>query len=109
MTAGSAFDRLANHILESAEQIATRFEEGLSIVMRGTHSGEAPEQPTSNEFDHDVLMEMDEDMMGSPLEGIADGVLSDIISKQVSGPTEILGAFVCHNPDTPSRLLRTQS
>ena len=90
MTAASAFDRLANHILESAEQIATRFEEGLSIVMTGTLPGEAPapEQSTSKEFDHDdVLMEMDEDMMGSPLEGIADGVLSDIISKQVSGPT----------------------
>jgi hypothetical protein len=88
MTAASAFDRLANHILESAEQIATRFEEGLSIVMTGKLPGEAPEQQTSKEFDHDdVLMEMDEDMMGSPLEGIADGVLSDIMSKQVSGPT----------------------
>ena len=67
MTAASAFDRLANHILESAEQIATRFEEGLSIVMTGKLPGEAPEQQTSKEFDHDdVLMEMDEDMMGSP-------------------------------------------
>ncbi len=103
MTAGSAFDRLANHILESAEQIATRFEEGLSIVMTGKLSGEEPEQPTNKEFDHDeVLMEMDEDIMGSPLEGIADGVLSDIISKQVSGRTETLRAFVCHNPDAPT-------
>lgn len=77
------FERLTNHILESVEAVADRFEEGFAIVMTGKLPGEESEQQDPLGED-EVLMEMDEDMMGSPLEGIADGVLKDIMSSQVS-------------------------
>jgi hypothetical protein len=35
-------------------------------------------------IDDDEMMEIDEDMLGSPLEGIADSVLKDIMDNQVS-------------------------
>ena len=78
-----------NHILETADQIAARFDEGMSVVMTGKLPGAASEDATTTgrESVHDpddILMDMDEDMMGSPLEGIADGVLGKIMSKQVS-------------------------
>lgn len=87
MASEGTLERLVNHILESAEQIATRFEEGLSVVMTGKLPGEASEQSSTKDSfrdTDDILMDIDEDMMGSPLEGIADGVLGDIMSKQVS-------------------------
>jgi hypothetical protein len=87
MASEGTFERLVNHILESAEQIATRLEEGMSVVMNGKLPGEASEQSSAKDVfrdTDDILMDMDEDMMGSPLEGIADGVLGDIMSKQVS-------------------------
>lgn len=85
----SSFEKISNHILESAEHVATRLEEGLSVVMTGKLPGEEGAESTTTTQDYgdgveeDIMMEMDEDMMGSPLEGIADGVLSDIMSSQV--------------------------
>ncbi|KAI2489549.1 Transmembrane protein 18 [Fragilaria crotonensis] len=98
MASEGTFERLVNHILESAEQIATRFEEGMSVVMTGKLPGEASEQSSTKDSfgdTDDILMDMDEGMMGSPLEGIADGVLGDIMSKQSSPQTtmEHLDAF----------------
>mmetsp|Transcript_42774 Transcript_42774/g.48606 ORF Transcript_42774/g.48606 Transcript_42774/m.48606 type:complete len:245 (+) Transcript_42774:55-789(+) len=96
MGSESTFERLTNHILESAELVINRMEEGFSILM--------PEKPpetrdggaTGDGIPYDnTFMDMDEDMMGSPLEGIADGVLKDIMSSNIGPetPMEHLQAF----------------
>lgn len=90
MSSESSFESLTNKILESADLIANRVEEGIAAMMTGTLPGEigsqsgGPAQGNNPQLDDDdIMMEMDEDMIGSPLEGIADSVLSDIMSKQV--------------------------
>jgi hypothetical protein len=85
MPSESTFEKLANHVLESVEQVAARAEEGLALLMSGNlDGGDTAAGGNDGPFDNDdVTMEMDEDMIGSPLEGIADSVLSDIMSKQV--------------------------
>jgi len=88
MASESTFERLTNTVLESAEKIATRIEEGLSVILTGALPGEGVNTAgPKSEFtsdDEDIMTDIGEDMMGSPLEGIADGVLSDIMSKGVS-------------------------
>lgn len=98
------FNKLADEVLEASERISTRFEEGLSVLL----DGELPKGPESNsadgsfsqqevpisdfdDFDLDGLTEEEiqriiqtEMMDSSPLEGIADSVISDITSKQAS-------------------------
>ena len=91
MVSEGSFERIVNHILESADQLAARLEDGVSVLMTGKLP-ESEQSSTSNPNQHqqghhdvdDVLMEIDEDMMGSPLESMADGVLSDIMSRQVN-------------------------
>jgi hypothetical protein len=84
MPSESTLAKLANHVLESVELVAARAEEGLALLMAGSKVDGDQAGFDDGPFDNDdVTMEMDEDMIGSPLEGIADSVLSDIMSKQV--------------------------
>ena len=87
----SIFERVTNEILEASENIATRFEEGLSVLMTGSivdklNEGAPKSPPTGNEAIPDVDGEefMMDDDMGNPLPGIADSVLGDILKDQVS-------------------------
>lgn len=83
------FAKLANEVLQAAEHIVTRFDEGASALLHGklpdggANNGDSPD--VSDDFDlHDENdPPFDEDMAGSPLEGIAESVLSDIIGGQV--------------------------
>ena len=82
--------KLANEILDGAEKIADRFEEGLNIIMGAqstdsTGSGTPPESPPADhEFEGWDGMEDGEVMdESSPLAGIAQGVMEDIMSAQV--------------------------
>eukprot|EP00545_Synedropsis_sp_CCMP1620_P005938 CAMPEP_0119014614 /NCGR_PEP_ID=MMETSP1176-20130426/10051_1 /TAXON_ID=265551 /ORGANISM="Synedropsis recta cf, Strain CCMP1620" /LENGTH=241 /DNA_ID=CAMNT_0006967817 /DNA_START=41 /DNA_END=766 /DNA_ORIENTATION=+ len=92
MSSESTFERLTNNILKSADQIANRIEEGFAILSTGKLPGEEGSHQAEQSGDGDpladddqIMMEMDEDMIGSPLEGIADSVLSDLMANQ-SGP-----------------------
>jgi hypothetical protein len=88
--AEGTLERLANQILESVEQIANRVEEGFSVLLTGKLPGDQDQSSTRTPgnarmgIDDDEMMEIDEDMLGSPLEGIADSVLKDIMDNQVS-------------------------
>eukprot|EP00547_Thalassionema_nitzschioides_P002876 CAMPEP_0194200522 /NCGR_PEP_ID=MMETSP0156-20130528/1090_1 /TAXON_ID=33649 /ORGANISM="Thalassionema nitzschioides, Strain L26-B" /LENGTH=235 /DNA_ID=CAMNT_0038925529 /DNA_START=90 /DNA_END=797 /DNA_ORIENTATION=- len=98
MASEGAFARLTNQILETADKAANVIDEGLSIMMTGKikEDGAPTEEPLTGDLpDDDILTEMDEDMMGSPLEGIADGVLKDIMSSNIGPqtPMEHLSAF----------------
>lgn len=84
--AEGVFARIANEVLEAAEHIVTRVDEGVAAIMHGSlpHDGASSHNIDSDpaaDADYDPLM--DEDMEGSPLEGIADSVLSDIMGGQV--------------------------
>jgi hypothetical protein len=79
----STMEGWLNHLMQSVEQVANRMEDGISVIMTGKLS--SSEVPTNDPLDIDdnTLLDMDESMMGSPLEGIANEVMKDIISNQV--------------------------
>lgn len=81
--AEGVFAKLANQVLEAAEQIVARVDEGVSVLMHGelpTAARGNIMDPGASDFDIDYI---DEDMAGSPLEGIAESVLGDIMGGQV--------------------------
>mmetsp|Transcript_8114 Transcript_8114/g.9803 ORF Transcript_8114/g.9803 Transcript_8114/m.9803 type:complete len:266 (+) Transcript_8114:88-885(+) len=98
------FERIANEVIETAERAAQVLDEGLSIVMSGgaddagsssttdakVPSGTPP--PQDFHMGEDIMdgMDMDEmaQMMGesSPLQGIAEGVIGDIMANSASQP-----------------------
>jgi hypothetical protein len=108
MAAENFLTKMANEVLQAADNVATRMEEGLSVIMTGGLPNEGAAAGDSNagsnipvqeeeEFDmkdfpeFDNLSEeeiqriiQDEMMQNSPLAGIADSVLGDIVSGQVS-------------------------
>lgn len=81
---------------ESCEEIIRVFEEGASILMGLTKgdvesdlsSSTGNSAGTSNDYvaNDDMIIGEDEDISGmkSPLDGIAEGVLEDILQNQVS-------------------------
>jgi hypothetical protein len=97
--AESFFSKLANDVFEATEQIATRFEEGLNVLMTGDLPGSAKQESHQeisepmdilNEEDLENLSEEEvqnllrqEMMENSPLEGIADSVIGDIMKNKV--------------------------
>ena len=109
MTKESLFNRLSNELLEASNQIQSRFEEGLSALL-GEESSSGGTGGSKNgyfpgEFDDLDLDGMDEDevkrvleqemMDNSPLEGIADSVIADIVSRQVSSTDSLPHPLLC--------------
>jgi hypothetical protein len=95
MAAETFFGKIANDVFEATEQIATRMEEGITLITTGQlpnqHQGGNAEPTNLDEFDFDNLSEEDiqkllgdEMMQNSPLSGIADSVIGDIMAGQVS-------------------------
>ena len=87
------FQRVANDVLKASEEITARMEDGISAMLgdlsstpptsSGSGSGSAT-PPTSPEFDNvDDDFEIEEEFMGSPLNGIADSVLGDLMQNSV--------------------------
>lgn len=97
----SLFNKLGNELLEISNQLSTRFEEGVFLLLHG-HGSSVPGDggdssnydSTAENMDQHQFEEMDDEeiewflqqqmMQHSPLEGIADSVIADIVSKQVS-------------------------
>jgi len=81
--------KLTNEVLQAAEHIVTRFDEGASAILHGKlpdeNGGENTGDSDASDFhmsdDNDPLL--DDDMEGSPLEGIAESVIGDIMGGQV--------------------------
>ena len=108
MSGESAFSKVANEVLQAAEQVATRMEEGLSVLMNGKLPDEvddntATAKQESPDFDTDTIDDLSEEeiqeilqremMENSPLGGIADSVIGDIMKNQASGPSTPLEHF----------------
>ena len=83
----SYFAKLANEILDASEKLTTRFEEGLNILLgeldssKSGSSGDTVPPPTDNEFEGWEDAEGMDD--ASPLAGIAESVMGDIMASQV--------------------------
>lgn len=106
------FERISNEVLEATEMIAARWEEGVSILLGedttgqdgassdgGTPGAGSGQQVDLEDLDLDDLSDEEIQQLlhehmdqSSPLEGIADSVMSDIMSRQ-SGPTGPLEHF----------------
>lgn len=88
MAESGIFGKIVNEILQATEHVAARMEEGVSVLLSGKLPGATNEEtdmggePIVPSEEDDLLM--DEDIVGSPLEGIADSVLGDIMAGQVS-------------------------
>ena len=85
----SYFAKLANDILDASEKLTIRVEEGINVLWNELEGKRAagdtakpPESSMENEFeDWDQAEGMDE---SSPLAGIAESVMEDIMASQVS-------------------------
>ena len=88
----SYFAKLANDILDASEKLTIRVEEGLNVLWNelegnraaggGSTAQPPPETMAEHEFeDLDQAEGMDE---SSPLAGIAESVMEDIMASQVS-------------------------
>ena len=95
----SFFAKLTNEVLRATEQVTNTLEDGISLLLKGElsqqggsnndkgHGGNfgVNDNNMDNPMMDDELFADDEEdpMMGSPLEGIANSVLGDIMSNQV--------------------------
>ena len=95
----SFFAKLTNEVLRATEQVTNTLEDGISLLLKGElsqqggsnndkgHGGNfgGNDNNMDNPMMDDELFADDEEdpMMGSPLEGIANSVLGDIMSNQV--------------------------
>lgn len=101
---------IGNEVVEASEQVATRLEEGLNILLGDNADGSPPGDAASSQINMEDLEDLDLDglteeqiqqliqdqmMEGSPLEGIAESVMGDIMSRNVapSSPMEHFQAF----------------
>lgn len=91
------FTKVANDVLDATEKLSVRMEEGINAIMTGSLLGDdsssgsgasdggfpASAPSLSNDADTDDAAFSEEDLMSSPLDGIAESVLSDIMKNQV--------------------------
>ena len=110
----SFFAKLTNEVLRATEQVTNTLEDGISLLLKGELSQQASSNNANNDKAHagtfggndnmenpmidDELFDDEDPMMGSPLEGIANSVLGDIMSKQV----RIFNRYVEIVPTLPS-------
>ena len=99
---GGFFSQMANEVLDSAEKLTNRLEEGLNAILTGDINGAQPQeqqqqQPLTesmrmgvdneNEFMEDNEEEIDWSQIDmdaeSPLNGIAENVVGNIMQRQV--------------------------
>ena len=77
------FQRVANEVLRASEELSGVMEDGISAMFKG----EVPKKampPNSGEFEYDGdFEEIEEELMDSPLQGMTESVLSDIMQNQV--------------------------
>lgn len=79
------FQRVANDVLKASEEITARMEDGITAMLGDlskTAGGGGGATPPP-EFDGDEGFEIEEEFMGSPLNGIADSVLGDLMHNSV--------------------------
>ena len=94
------FEKVAENVLQASEQIVNRMEEGFSVLTtgdlpKGSQQEDTMDSSNEQEFDLDdididnlseeeIQRIMAEEMMqNSPLDGIADSVIGDIVAGQV--------------------------
>ena len=82
----SYFAKLANEILDASEKLTTRFEEGLNVLLGELDkTSDTAQQPPLEAGSENEFEGWDEEMMDdpSPLAGIAESVMGDIMASQV--------------------------
>lgn len=79
------FTKLANDVLQAADQVAARLEDSISVIFQGDgRPKDASSPPPSNSQYDDNGDDMEEALRNNPLHDIADGVLGDIMKNQVT-------------------------
>lgn len=98
-TKESLFSKVTNELLETVDRMANVVDEGLSILMAGESGGGGGEESQSSHspppadhadsYDEEFYMSPEEMMDSSPLEGIAESVIGDLMSSQVGPQTPL--------------------
>jgi hypothetical protein len=106
MTESNFFLKMANDVLETADHVAARLEESLTLVFGGDKKGsrDAGDPSAANDFTMEDYDQDDGDDgdFENPLKGMADGVLGGILEGQVRGirlavPARVgVGALLLH-------------
>ena len=88
---------LYNQLVEDMEKVASAVEQGYDYMVGSAKQQRGDDMPSPMTDEQDMLFEEDgedfmEDEFGSPLMGMADNVMSDIMSTQVRSLSRILGS-----------------
>ena len=74
------FQRVANDVLKASEELSVVLEDGISAMFKGGGSeGKQEAMPESGEFEPDDFEVIEEELMNSPLQGMTESVLSDLM------------------------------
>lgn len=80
------FQRIANDVLKASEELSAVMEDGIAAMLKGgatKQSQGASDNPAeSGEFD--MYEDIEEELMNSPLQGMTQSVLNNLIQNQVS-------------------------
>lgn len=82
------FQRVANDVLKASEELSAVMEDGISEMFKTKLGGAADtagsaSETADGEFEGDDFEMIEEDLMNNPLQGITEGVLSDLMQNQV--------------------------
>jgi hypothetical protein len=77
------FTRVANEVLQASDVLTTRFEEGLSSLFNSDIPSKEPLHNVPHMGDEEDEFEIEEELMHSPLQGIAQNIMGDVFSSQV--------------------------
>jgi hypothetical protein len=77
------FTRVANDVLKASEELSVVLEDGIAAMLNGGAKAESePVAPDSAEFEG--FEDIEEELRNSPLQGMAESVLSNLMANQVS-------------------------
>ena len=85
------FTKIASDVLDATEKISKDFDDGIAALFGSEPQDTAPPETASPEDD----IEIEEEFMHSPLQGMAESVMGDILAGQQGpqGPIEHFHAF----------------
>ena len=99
------FQRVANDVLKASEELSMVMEDGIAAMLGGSgaksSSGDhdTTTKPAAGEFDVDDFEVLEEELMNSPLQGMTESVLNDLMKNQVRPRKGFLDTSVFHFHD----------
>ena len=82
------FQKVANDVLKASEELSIVLEDGIAAMIKGAGGeAKASHETESGEFEADDFEVIEDELMNSPLQGMTESVLSDLMKNQVRRPS----------------------